>query len=59
MLGFGFAVDMLIYFLLTLAFVVIVLVLFDEWIEKKKYKNIESQVVPKTTRPKRIRQTKK
>jgi hypothetical protein len=55
MLGFGFAVDMLIYFLLTLAFVCIFLVLVDEWIEKKKYKNIESQVVPKTTRPKKAK----
>lgn len=55
MLGFGFAVDMLIYFVLTMAFVCIVLVLTDEWLEKKKHKNMESRVVPKTTRPKKAK----
>ena len=55
MLGFGFAVDMLIFFLLTLSFIAIVLVLMDEWIEKKKYKNMEKRVVAKTIKPKRTK----
>jgi len=55
MLGFGFAVDMLIFFLLTLSFIAIVLVLMDEWFEKKKYKNMEKRVVAKTIKPKRTK----
>ena len=55
MLGFGFAVDMLIFFLLTLSFIAIVLVLMDDWLEKKKYKNMEKHVVAKTIKPKRTK----
>ena len=61
MLGFGFAVDMVIGFVLTLAFVAIALTLFDEWNEKRKYKVLERRFIPKTNvvKVKKLRQNKR
>jgi hypothetical protein len=57
MLGFGFAVDMIIYFLLTLSFVVIVLMTIDTWVEKKRYSSLEKRVVAKTFKSKRLKRS--